>query len=321
MKIHIPNSAFLGNLDPFLRGFDPSNPDRLEITTDQRWISLHPVAISMIAALGLTVDPARIRIQETQAKSLPYVVRMGLFDMLKVPCDIKITPRASEGRFIPLTQIRNSDESTRFVTEMIPMLHLHELPEHAKIIGHVISELVGNVLEHAGSPSGAVICAQYFPKMNCIRIGIADTGRGIKSSINRAHVADTNLEAIRLALWPGITGTSRKRLGGSAENAGAGLFIVKSIAKVNRDPFLIYSGDSFFKLRAPKKGRVRLFADPFEDEHSKHDGYPVWTGAVIGIDITLNQTQDFKNLLVEIGEVFYKLRTMKPARRRKPIFL
>ncbi len=61
MKIHIPNSAFLGNIDPFLKGFDPSSPDFLEITANEKWISAHPVVLSMIGALGLAMNPEKIR--------------------------------------------------------------------------------------------------------------------------------------------------------------------------------------------------------------------------------------------------------------------
>lgn len=36
MKIHLPNSAFLGNIDPFLRGFNTANPDKLEISANKK---------------------------------------------------------------------------------------------------------------------------------------------------------------------------------------------------------------------------------------------------------------------------------------------
>ena len=57
MKIHIPNSAFLGNIDPFFRNFEPSHPDTLEITANEKWISVHPAVLSMIAALGVSLKP------------------------------------------------------------------------------------------------------------------------------------------------------------------------------------------------------------------------------------------------------------------------
>ena len=70
MKIHLPNSAFLGNIDPFIRGFDPSNPEALEITANDKWIAVHPAVLSMIAALGLAVKPEKIQCQKFEATSL-----------------------------------------------------------------------------------------------------------------------------------------------------------------------------------------------------------------------------------------------------------
>ncbi len=302
MKIHLPNSAFLGNIDSFLRGFDPSSPDSLEITANDKWISVHPVVLSMIAALGLTIQPGNVRCQRLQAKSKHYVVRMGLFKMLNVLSDISVVEHEPAGRFIPITQIRTSDQLTTFITDMIPLLHLES--EQAKTIGYIVSELARNVLEHAQAEHGALLCAQYYKKSNSIRIGIADTGVGIKTTINQSYPAETDLEAIRLALMPGITGTTRRE-GGTEQNAGAGLFFVKSIASVNRDFFVIYSGSGFYKLlKKPATKRLRLSADPFDDRHSKEESLPFWKGTVVGVDITLDQTEEFSLLLSAIRKTY-----------------
>jgi anti-sigma regulatory factor (Ser/Thr protein kinase) len=100
-------------------------------------------------------------------------------------------------------------------------------------IKYVITELVRNVLEHAVSPVGAMVCAQYFSKTERLSLGVADFGVGIRESIGTFHHAPTDLEAIHLALRPGVTGATA-RLGGNAQNAGAGLFFTKSIARVTR---------------------------------------------------------------------------------------
>ncbi|MEK7791059.1 MAG: hypothetical protein AAB309_05490 [Deltaproteobacteria bacterium] len=113
MKIHLPNSAFLGNIDPFLRGFNPSSPDFLEITANDKWISVHPVVLSMIAAMGLTLKSRNIHCAKFKAKSKHYFVRMGLFKMLHIDSKINITEHEPAGRFIPLTQIRTSSELTK----------------------------------------------------------------------------------------------------------------------------------------------------------------------------------------------------------------
>ena len=317
MKIHLPNSAFLGNIDPFLKGFDPSSPQTLEITANEHWLSLHPLVLAMTAALGVAVDPQRITFATPSARSAHYLVRMGLFKLLNLPCKIRIQEHAPEGRFIPLTPIHTSDELTRFMTEMIPLLHQEH--EQAKTISHIISKLVRNVIEHAQSARGAMVCAQYYRKTNRIAIGIADTGVGLKATINRAHHADTDLEAIRLALWPGITGTTR-RPGGTEQNAGAGLFIIRSIADVNQDFFVMYSGNGFYKLLKKRAPKLSVKADPFAERHTKNGEVPYWQGTAVGVDISLDHTREFSVLLRAIGKVYSSLKKNNRP-RRKPRFL
>jgi len=320
MRVHIPNSAFLGNIDPFIKSFDPEGPGFLEITANDKWISVHPAVLSMIAALGVTVDPANIRCQRLEAKSSHYLARMGLFKTLKIPFDVPFMEHEPAGRFIPITQIRGSDELSKFIAEMIPLLHLE--PEQTRTIGYIVSELARNVIEHAESEHGALLCAQYYKKSNSIRIGIADTGVGVRATITRSHPARTDLEALRLALRPGITGTT-SREGGTEQNAGAGLFFIKSIASINRDFFVIYSGGALYKLLKKPAGRKpRLHADPFEDRHSREENLPVWRGTVVGADITLDQTAEFSALLDAIAGTYRAaVRERVRARYKKPRFI
>ncbi|MBU2561037.1 MAG: hypothetical protein KKD17_01985 [Nanoarchaeota archaeon] len=321
MRIHLPNSAFLGNIDPFIQAFDRSDLNKLEITANKKWISVHPVVLSMVVALGLTLNTKDIHFEKLEATSKHYLERMGLFKILGLKSEIRITEHEPAGRFIPLTKIDNSDGLTEFITEMIPLLHLE--PEEAAPIKYVVSELVRNVLEHSRSDYGAILSAQYYKKSNTIRIGIADIGVGIKKTINKSHAAATHLEAIRLALMPGITGTT-KREGGTEFNAGAGLFFIKSIATVNRDFFLMYSGDAMYKLlkNKPNEKHIRLHADPFKDRHSKKEGLPEWKGTVVGVDISLDSTKEFSALLDMIRETYVTtVRERKKEKYRRPRFI
>ncbi len=321
MKVHLPNSAFLGNIDPFLHSFDNSNPSILEITANKKWISIHPVILTMVAALGMMVTPSKIRCERFVAKSKHYMERMGLFKLLKIESDIKITEHEAAGRFIPLTVITNTDELTSFIKDMIPLLHLE--PKQVEPIKYIISELVRNVLEHSDSANGAILAAQYYQNSNTIRIGIADTGVGIKETITKSHKAVTHLEALKLAMTPGITGTTRKE-GGTEFNAGAGLFFIKSIAKVNRDFFMIYSGNAMYKLLKTNIGtkQIRLHADPFQDRNSKKEDLPFWQGTVVGIDISLDSGKEFLMLLEHIRKTYGKaVKERKKARYRRPKFI
>lgn len=275
----------------------------------------------MVAALGLHVRPEAIICEKLEAKSKHYLERMGLFRLLNIKAGISIAEHEPSGRFIPLTRITTSQELTRFITDIIPLLHLD--PEHTDSIKYVVSELIRNVLEHSRSEQGAVVSAQYYKKSNTIKIGIVDSGVGIKKTINNAYPAKTDLEAIRLALTPGITGTTQ-RIGGTEYNAGAGLFFIKSIAQINREFFMVYSGNAMYKLlkSKPELKHITLHGDPFHDRHSKGEEYPHWQGTVVGIDISIGKTKEFSVLLDLIRDVYTKtIKERKKDGYRKPRFV
>jgi len=107
-----------------------------------------------------------------------------------------------------------------------------------------------------------------------------------------------------LALTPGITGTTT-RIGGTERNAGAGLFFIKSLAKISRDFFMIYSGEAMYKLLKTNKNKeIKLIPKPDKDHYSSKNNLPSWHGVAIGIDICLNNTINFNELLEQIREVY-----------------
>lgn len=282
---------------------------------------MHPVVLSMVAALGMTIKPENIH-HKIESKSGHYLERMGLFKMWGIESGMSIVEHEESERFIPLTCVRTEEELSRIITNISPLLHLDAYPEQADTMRYIIDEITRNVIEHADAEHGAIVCAQYYPRSKKIRIGVADSGIGIRATIRHSHKADTHLEAIRLALWPGITGTTGKP-GGTAQNAGAGLFFTKSIARVNQDFFLIYSGDAMYKLLIPKENqRLSIPHDPFKDRHSKEENLPLWKGTAVGIDITLKQTQQFQVLLKALNEVLVKaIRERKKVVYKRPRFV
>lgn len=304
MKIHIPNTVWIGNIDPFIRSFDTSNDNILEVTSHKKWVYVHPVTLCMVAALGLFIrkKDATLSFEKMEATSKHYFERMGLFKLLNLNSEIKITSHESTGRFIPLQRITNSSQLDEFIRDMIPLLHLKA--EQAEPIKYIVSELVRNVFEHASSSDGAIVCAQYYKKSNTIRIGVVDTGVGIRKTLERFHHPKSDLDALRLALTPGITGTTAK-IGGTATNAGAGLFFIKSLAKISRDFFMIYSGNAMYKLlKNPKNRAIKLISDPLKDHFSFDEELPFWKGTVVAIDLCLNNTINFNELLEQIRKVY-----------------
>ncbi len=300
MKTHLPNSAHLQNIQGFLSRWSADDPTCLEFSMHDRWVSVHPAVLAMTACAAATIRHAGGKV-DGKAEAHPalrYLIRMGLFEYLGIDPKATIQTHEPAGRFIPLTQIRTSAELSAAITNLVPLLHAERREQDS--IRYVFSELARNVIEHAGSPIGAFLCAQYYKPTNRVSIGIADAGIGIRRSITRSHPAHTARDAIALALQPGITGTTA-RMGGTERNAGAGLFFVKSIAQLSRNFFTIYSEDTMFKLlRGSRTKPVLLHADPRHDRHRFVDGLPYWNGTVVGIDISMAAGQQFTSFLAAI---------------------
>lgn len=314
MRVYLPNSAFLNNIENFVKVLETDDPNHLELTGHPSWIHVHPLVVAMTAAMGENVPAENVALSSLTAKSVPYLERMGLFKFIGLPASALVQEHEPAGRFIPLTKIASSSEQTAFITEIIPLLHL--TPQQAEPIRYILSELIRNVLEHAGT-SSAVVCAQYYPKTNTLRLGVVDRGMGLAASLRHSYAVEDDVKAIRLALTPGVTGTTR-RLGGTEYNAGAGLFFTKSIARMSRSFFVIYSGTALYKLNTTSNGTdIRLRSDPFADKHTLREGLPFWQGTAVGIDIKLDMGEPFEDFLQRLREILKKAIKERKAQRTK----
>ena len=306
--LYIPNSIALRNFDSIFINNDFDFSDgKVEIRFHPKYVAMHPVGLVFYASLG---DYFRLNGIDTtatinyQIRSIPFLQRMGLFTALDYSDPVETEKHEESGRFIPLTRIATSDELATFLKTIDPILHT--TPDTSRTVKHVFSELLRNVLEHSKSQEkiGGHVCATYSPKRKKVSIGISDTGQGIRAGMRGYKQFKSHREAILNALKPGISGTT-KRLGGTRENAGAGLFFTKCIAQSTRNHFLIYSGDSYFKLLTrPLSEDIQFNANPEDDYATIKDSLPVFPGTVIGIDIHIEDTTAFNKLMQMIGDSY-----------------
>jgi len=337
VKIYFSQSDYLRNFDRFVAAADLSSPETLTIESHPRWLNVHPAVLVFAATLALKAGAENVRLPDFTAASAGYFDRMGLFKFTtqKSPCSI--VHKESAGRFIPLSVIKTPEDQSRFISEMIPLLHLP--PAKADAIRYVVGELVRNVLEHACCPSGAVVAAQYYKKSGTVRIGICDGGIGIRESMARAwpQHALTDIDAIKWALVPGVSGTTSNE-GGTEENAGAGLFFIKSIARAARNYFMVYSGTGIYKLLLAD-GRAAwrtINPDPNDDPHTERDDAPFFQGTLVAIDLSLDTAggreksafatggvagDRFARLLAEIRESYGRaIRERKQRKYKQPLW-
>lgn len=310
------------NFRSFVESLDFTDPDSLDISTHNKWVTVHPANLVLTAALAMQIGKENVEIIGKIPDTGRYLDRMGLYSLTKTPSPFTYTKKEEAGKFVPIKVIRTANDQSRFITDIIPLLHLSE--NNATIIKYIIGELVRNVIEHSFAKDGAVVAAQYYKKNNRVSIGICDTGIGIWKSMQTHWHPKTDVEALDLALTPGITGTTRKE-GGTSENAGAGLFFIKSIAKITRNYFAIYSGSAEYTLLKHDKrvkGMPRLYADPNRDPHRSTNTVPSFNGTLVAVDISLDETTEFNDLLANIGRVYDKaIRERKKSKYKEPRFI
>ena len=134
--------------------------------------------------------------------------------------------------------------------------------------------------------------------------------------------SQTDIDAIKWALVPGVSGTTMRE-GGTADNAGAGLFFVKSISMVTRNYFVVYSGTGVYKLlkRRPDVQSIRLNSNQDKDRNAQLGNAPEFQGTLIAIDISVEKIKEFASLLELIRNAYFTALKARKEERYKPRFI
>ncbi|HEX6901530.1 MAG TPA: hypothetical protein VF789_17515 [Thermoanaerobaculia bacterium] len=149
------------------------------------------------------------------------------------------------------------------------------------------------------SPDGAFVCAHRYTasEPHRVTIAVADCGQGIAAHLGRAYpeAAANDEAALGLAMRPGITGALAGQYG-TPDNAGAGLFITRSIAKGSGGYFFLLSGRAAYRLRRARNDEemTGLYTDPYDEP--RHDRYRLaspWIGTVVSVEIRTEKIGDY----------------------------
>lgn len=320
MRITMPTGAWLQNIEGFLKRVEEPDEPGLELVIPESFVAVHPLVLAMIAAAGLRAQdqghPLEVpKLPDT--RSVRYLARMGLFDLLGVDTGIEMAEHEAAGRFVTLRAITDGKTLSDFIVELVPLLHADK--GQAEPVQYVVAELVRNTLEHAGASTRAVVMAQRFKRSGAIGIGVADTGRGVMSSLAPSHSTASDLEAVQLAMRPGVTGTT-PRIGGTSENAGAGLFFCKSLAYISSQYFVVHSMNGMFKLRrrrASADDSLTIHARAEDDNATRHGDLPRWPGTAVGIDIGTGVLDSFADFMQFMRETYdLDVRVQKKSKNR-----
>ena len=231
---------------------------------------------------------------------------MGLFEHLNVTHPPLVEEHEEAGRFIPLTQVKTGADLAAVIGNVSALLHLDREPHALAAVQYCISELIRNVLEHSGSIEGAYVCAQrYTSAPPRVSIAVADCGFGIASSLSNSYPEAEHDDkiALQLSMQLGITGAVKSGMYGSAtENAGAGLFFTRAIAKATGGYFALISGNGAFRIRRLRKGEnPTVYLDAFNDR--RHNFWTLgwrWPGTVAAAEVLTQNVPSFPKFFQSI---------------------
>lgn len=305
-KLVIPNSVALQNIRAFVDNNHPfsDRSRRATIEFHPQWVHLEPVALAMAAAWGNWARREGYTLSAVNlGRKTAYAGRMRLFEHLGIDFDPGLEEREAAGKFVPLTRVANSREVASVIGDISALLHLQDEPETLSAVQFCVSELLRNVLEHSGSPDGAFVCAHRYTttEPHRVTIAVADCGQGIPAHLGRVYeeAATDHALALGLAMQLGITGVLAGPYG-RPDNAGAGLFITRSIAKGSGGYFFLLSGKAGYRLRRARNDdeMTELYLDPYSDP--RHDRYRFrspWLGTVVSVEIRTEKIGDYDSFL------------------------
>lgn len=312
-KLKVPTLANIHAARHFLSQNSPfSTHGKAILDLHPKWLQFDPLSLSIIAAWGSWCKQRGLQIEvRNVGQQAKYAARMKLFHHLGVEHN-PVSEHEEAGRFMPLSQVKDQKQLTAVIADISALLHLDKDPDSLAAVQYCVSELLRNVLEHSGAKEGAFVCANRYTKKppHRITIGVADCGNGIAEHIGHVHpdAFHSDKIALGLAMRPGITG-ALPGLYGTPENAGAGLFITRCIAKGTGGYFFLLSGDSAYRLRrtVPEE-QIALYIDPFDEP--RHDVWQLpakWQGTAVALEICTDKIADFQ-------EFFHWIRQRMPSR-------
>ena len=122
-----------------------------------------------------------------------------------------------------------------------------------------IREIVRNVVEHSGSAT-YTIAAQFWPAKGWAELAISDSGCGILESLkeNPKLQVETDLDALKLSLLPGISSKAWRRRKASDvwANSGYGLFMTQRLCSLGGE-FTLLSGRAGMRIVGSQTSAVQ----------------------------------------------------------------
>ena len=195
-----------------------------------------------------------------------YFQRMDFFARLGFDLPEDFHRHAEVGQFVPVREIGLTEPDPQIVAtdcaRCIVDAQTHQDAFH--LIQYSAGEVILNCRQH--SEAVGYVSAQYSPRQDLLRLGIADAGIGILESFARSHsphyrAGMTDEDGLALALRPRVSSkTHLPTLYGRPPNVGVGLSMLSALCEETMGEMFLASGCSWWHKsghRPPVAGTLR----------------------------------------------------------------
>lgn len=210
---------------------------------------------------------------------LDYAIRMNLWRAAGIQAPYHVNRLPAQNRFIPVQPLEdqsNCDAISKRLSKLIQSNrpHIGDVPDLS--LYEPIYELVSNTYAHAAIKEGlfGLVCAQTWPKGNLVQVAFADTGIGIRASLQQNHSLCNQLtinNACQLACQYGITSKPN-------HHSGYGLSLAKELMSNHQGHICVISGNE--RYFSHKKDNARTFQRS------------LWHGTLIVLEWPISQSLD-----------------------------
>jgi hypothetical protein len=241
---------------------------RLDKLPGSRQYDLNFEQLDFVKPFGALFVPMQIRrIEESKDISfefcnlnLEYAKGIGFLNLLTMRNHYEPSYFRGGSSYLPISEIKLIDlyEKSESGTEygkladdeskrLAGILFSNDSNNAKEQFAYSLREVMRNVFEHA-KVSNLFCCGQRYPQRGVAEICIADLGQGVLNGLkeNRKYLdLSSDIEALKEAVKPGVSGKEGCGMGGDWDNSGYGLYMNYKLGG-NNGYFVIASGCGLF---------------------------------------------------------------------------
>lgn len=172
-----------------------------------------------------------------------YLSHLGFFDYILMGEGNAVGQASGSGSYLPITRIEKPEfnSSTQSVQEWYDQIMsvvrglarvvsgTAEDTEENRLYNYALREIIRNVFEHSEATE-CYVCGQRWWNGK-VEIAVIDEGIGICESLKKSYHLDSDIDALNMAIKPGISSTSNIELSENIyDNSGFGLYVLTQLA-------------------------------------------------------------------------------------------